>query len=186
MIRSCSSRISERRCSSPIGTLSSIRLPSALVLARRRAIVPLPRANRGTDRTLKTACDDPGPGVWVARIRRLACRRSDMSSAVDGPAGEAYVSTGELPGRDLVDRLVREGYDRYRANRDGEVSQAYPALASVPADLFGVCVAGTSGAMFAAGDADHEFTIMSVSKPFVFALVSGLIAPDDARERLGV
>jgi glutaminase len=40
--------------------------------------------------------------------------------------------------------------------------------------------------MFAAGDADHEFTIMSVSKPFVFAVVCELIGPDDARERLGV
>jgi glutaminase len=109
-----------------------------------------------------------------------------MSSLVDGPAGDAFVSTGQLPDRDLVERLVREAYDRFRSNRDGEVSQAYPALASVPADLFGVCVIGTSGATFAAGDADREFTIMSVSKPFVFALVCELIGPDGARERLGV
>jgi glutaminase len=109
-----------------------------------------------------------------------------MSSPVDGPAGNAFVSTGELPDRDLVERLVREAHQRFRANRDGEVSQAYPALATVPADLFGVCVCGTARAMFAAGDADHEFTIMSVSKPFVFALVCELIGPDDARERLGV
>ncbi|HEY1711968.1 MAG TPA: glutaminase A [Solirubrobacteraceae bacterium] len=109
-----------------------------------------------------------------------------MSSAVDGPAGDAFVSTGELPERPLVQSLVREAHDRYRANRDGENSQAYPALASVPADLFGVCVVGTSGATSAAGDADHEFTIMSVSKPFVFALVCQLVGPDTARERLGV
>ena len=109
-----------------------------------------------------------------------------MSSAVDGPAGDAFVSTGELPERALVQSLVREAHDRYRSNRDGENSQAYPALACVPADLFGVCVVGTSGAAVAAGDADHEFTIMSVSKPFVFALVCELIGPDTARERLGV
>jgi glutaminase len=109
-----------------------------------------------------------------------------VSTAVDGPAGDAFVSTGELPERALVESLVHDAHDRYRANRDGEISQAYPALASVPADLFGVCVVGTSGAMFAAGDAGYEFTIMSVSKPFVFALVCELIGPDDARERLGV
>jgi glutaminase len=40
--------------------------------------------------------------------------------------------------------------------------------------------------MFAAGDVDYEFTIMSVAKPFVFALVCELIGPADARERLGV
>jgi glutaminase len=47
-------------------------------------------------------------------------------------------------------------------------------------------VVGTSSATFAVGDADYEFTIMSVSKPFVFALVCELIGPDVARERLGV
>jgi glutaminase len=110
-----------------------------------------------------------------------------LSSPVDGPAGDAFVSTGELPDRELVERLVREAHERFRTNRDGEVSQAYPAPASAPADLFGVCgCGGTSGAMLAAGDAEHEFTIMSVSKPFVFALVCDLIGPDDAGERLGV
>ena len=53
----------------------------------------------------------------------------------------------------------------------------YPALARVPADLFGICVVGTSGRVYAAGDADHEFTIMSVSKPFVFALVCERLGP---------
>jgi glutaminase len=109
-----------------------------------------------------------------------------VPSAVDGPASDAFVSTGELPERDLVESLVREAHERYRANRDGEIARVYPALASVPVDLFGVCVAGTSGAMFASGDADHEFTITSVSKPFVFALVCELIGPDAAQERLGV
>jgi glutaminase len=109
-----------------------------------------------------------------------------VSSAVDGPGDDVFVSTGELPQRDLVESVVRETHDRFRVNRDGEVSQAYPALASVPSDLFGVCVAGTSGVMFATGDADHELTIMSVSKPFVFALVCELMGPEAARQRLGV
>ena len=109
-----------------------------------------------------------------------------MSSGVDSAAGDGFVSTGGLPDRDLVESLVGEAHDRYRANRDGEVSQAYPALTRVPAELFGVCVAGTAGVTFPAGDADYEFTIMSVSKPFVFALVCNVIGPDDARERLGV
>jgi glutaminase len=109
-----------------------------------------------------------------------------MSSHVDGHASDAFVSTGELPRRNVVDGLVREAYDRYRHTGDGEISQAYPALAAVPADLFGVSVVTADGTGFAAGDADHEFTIMSVSKPFVFALVCELLGPDEARERLGV
>jgi glutaminase len=109
-----------------------------------------------------------------------------LSNALGDPAGDAFVSTGELPERERIEGLVREAHDRYRGNGDGEVSQVYPALASAAADLFGVCVVTVSGAQFAAGDADREFTIMSVSKPFVFALVCGLIGAEGARERLGV
>ncbi len=56
-------------------------------------------------------------------------------------------------------------------NTDGAVSEVYPTLARAPADGFGLCVVGTNGAVHAAGDWDVPFTIMSVSKPFVFALV---------------
>ena len=66
------------------------------------------------------------------------------------------------------------------------MSQVYPALAAVPGDLFGICVVGIDGGVYAAGDAEHEFTIMSVSKPFVFALVCELIGAGGVRERLGV
>jgi glutaminase len=105
---------------------------------------------------------------------------------IDGEPGAAYVSTGHLPPAGDVQALVNEAYERFRSNAEGENSRVYPALAAVPEDAFGVCVVGTTGSMYAAGDADHEFTIMSVSKPFVFALVCELIGPDDARERLGV
>ena len=40
--------------------------------------------------------------------------------------------------------------------------------------------------MYAVGDTDDEFSIMSVSKPFVFALVCQHLGPSQARERLGV
>ena len=62
----------------------------------------------------------------------------------------------------------------------------YPALALVPRDLFGICVVGTGGRVFAVGDAEYEFSIMSVSKPFVFALVcQALGAEQAAREARG-
>ena len=77
-------------------------------------------------------------------------------------------------------------YDRYKHVEDGDNADYYPALASVPRDLFGICVAGTDGAVYAVGDADYPFTIMSVSKPFVFALVCQEIGPEEARAKLGV
>jgi glutaminase len=100
-------------------------------------------------------------------------------------AGAPFVSTGHLPTPEMVQALVAEAHALFKPNTEGENSQVYPALARAASDLFGVCVAGTSGKIYAAGEADHEFSIMSVSKPFVFALVCQEIGPDQARERLG-
>jgi glutaminase len=96
-----------------------------------------------------------------------------------------YISTGHLPSPDRVEALVAEAHARFKSNQDGENSQVYPALARVSADLFGICVAGTSGKVYGAGETEHEFSIMSVSKPFVFALVCQEIGPDEARKNLG-
>jgi glutaminase len=97
----------------------------------------------------------------------------------------AYVSTGHLPTPEVVTALVSEAHQRFKSNTEGENSNVYPALARVPSDLFGICVVGTTGNSFAIGDTDHEFSIMSVSKPFVFALVCNEIGPEKAREMLG-
>jgi glutaminase len=97
-----------------------------------------------------------------------------------------YVSTGCLPPPDRVTTLVAEAYNRFKSNAEGKNSTVYPALARVPSNLFGVCVAGTSGNVYAVGDAECEFTIMSVSKPFVFALVCQELGVEDVRQKIGV
>jgi glutaminase len=99
---------------------------------------------------------------------------------------DRYVSTGGLPGVLTVDRLVRTAYDSFRGITDGEVSKVYPALARVDPDALGVCVAATDGRCFEAGDARRPFTIMSVAKPFVFALVAQAIGVDAVRKLVGV
>lgn len=103
-----------------------------------------------------------------------------------GPVDCPYVSTGHLPPPDLVRALVRDSHARFVSNTDGRNSDVYPALAAVPDGLFGVCIAGIGGDLYAAGDSDHEFSIMSVSKPFVFALVCQFMGTGEARARLGV
>ncbi len=97
-----------------------------------------------------------------------------------------YVSTGHLPAPDTVQALVTEAWERFRSNDDGANSTVYPALARVPRDLFGVCIVGTSGRVYPAGDVEHPFTIMSVSKPFVFALVCEALGIEQVRQKVGV
>lgn len=108
----------------------------------------------------------------------------------DGPSGPSedpfYVSTGHLPPAARVDALLARAHQLFAADESGTNSNVYPALARVPRELFGICVVGTDGSVHAAGDADHPFSIMSVSKPFVFALICQMIGPDAAREKLGV
>ena len=65
-------------------------------------------------------------------------------------------------------------------------STVYPAVQGVDPDLFGIAVVGTSGLTFTAGDATTEFTIMSVAKPFVFALVCDELGLDEVRDLVGV
>ena len=97
----------------------------------------------------------------------------------------SYVSTGHLPSSHQIEELVTEAYHRFKSNTEGTNSHVYPALERTPSDLFGICIASTGGNTYSAGDADYEFTIMSVSKPFVFALVCQLIGPQAARDKLG-
>ena len=104
----------------------------------------------------------------------------------DQKVGRAYVSTGHLPSPRQVQAAVDEAYRLYRAEASGTTSQTYPALARVPGHLFGICVAGVGGSMYRAGDSGHEFTIMSVAKPFVFALVCETLGAERARQQLGV
>ncbi len=104
------------------------------------------------------------------------------------PAGRAepFVSTGALPSVELVQELVSEAYERFRGNVNGALSDVYPALARASRDAFGIAVVSADGRAFAVGDAEVEFAIMSVAKPFVFALVSDVIGVNEARDRLGV
>lgn len=108
------------------------------------------------------------------------------ASPPDRDWNEVYVSTGHLPEDERVRALVGAAYQSFKSNTDGQNSGVYPALARMPSDLFGIALVGTSGNLYAVGDADHPFTIMSVSKPFAFALVCQLLGPEEARRKLGV
>ncbi|MEZ5861716.1 MAG: glutaminase, partial [Geminicoccaceae bacterium] len=105
---------------------------------------------------------------------------------VDETTAAEAVSTGHLPDAKLVGRLLNEAYERYRTLDEGDVANYIPALARVPRELFGLCIVGVNGGVFPVGDAGHAFSIQSISKPFVFALVSEAIGCEPAREKIGV
>ena len=110
-----------------------------------------------------------------------------MTGAVnDHEESASWVSTGHLPTPDEVRALLDDAYQRYRSVTDGRVADYIPALGAVSPDLFGVAVVGAHGNAYCVGDATHPFTVQSISKAFVFALVLDAIGADEARNRLGV
>ena len=79
-----------------------------------------------------------------------------------------------------------DAHERFASIEDGRPSQTYPALAHASPELFGICVVGARGGVYGVGDDEVEFTIMSVAKPFVFALICTALGPDDVRRRIGL
>jgi glutaminase len=104
----------------------------------------------------------------------------------DAPETPSTVSTGVLPAASIVQSSVREAFERYRSFDEGTVATFIPALARVRRESFGVCVVGTDGATYSAGDRQHAFTLQSVAKPFVFALVCQALGGRQARDSIGV
>lgn len=108
----------------------------------------------------------------------------------DHPAEDSperrYVSTGSLPDDRLVDVLVRQAHARFRDVSDGALSGVYPVLAGADPSRFGIALTGTDGVVHEVGDTGLAFTLMSVSKPFVFALVCEALGTAEVRRLVGV
>jgi glutaminase len=102
------------------------------------------------------------------------------------PDDERRVSTGTLPrDRDVRDVLAA-GFERFGTVADGAVADYIPALAAADPAWFAACVASTDGRSFDIGDTDVSFSIQSISKPFVFALVCDAVGAESVRRTLGV
>lgn len=97
-----------------------------------------------------------------------------------------HISTGTLPRRERVQALVDGAHQRFLPVTDGSNSAVYPALERADPSKFGVCVVGANGNVFEAGDTQTQFTIMSVIKPFVFAIVCEKIGAGEAQRLIGV
>ena len=100
--------------------------------------------------------------------------------------GSLWVSTGHLPTEEVVRLLVNEAHRRFSPVREGEVADYIPALSVANPNHFGICVAATGGQLFEAGETLEPFSIQSLSKPFLFALICEAIGENAAREKLGV
>ncbi|WP_431278570.1 glutaminase A [Leifsonia poae] len=110
------------------------------------------------------------------------------SLAGDGPApaSREAISTGSLPGPERVKQALGDAYRRYRDLDEGKVADYIPSLARVDPSLFGLSVCSVEGLTASVGDVTHEFSIQSISKVFVFALVCQELGHLAVSRRVGV
>ncbi len=89
----------------------------------------------------------------------------------------------------LAERLqpcLEEAHRRAAEHRDGEVASYIPELAKVDPELFAVAACTTGGKIAGAGDQDHELTLQSLSKPFVYGWALERFGVEAVHARVGV
>ena len=99
---------------------------------------------------------------------------------------QRFVSAGRLPRAEQVDEALAEASDRYRHDPSGSLSAVYPALAEADPGLFGMAVVTVKGEVHESGDARVPFTVLSVAKSFVLALVREKVGLSRVRQLVGV
>jgi|GEM_PF-1805596 len=112
--------------------------------------------------------------------------RSARDSDGETDSSAPYVSTGHLPRDERVRDAVTACHRDLAAVGNGSVSDVYPALAQADPSLFGIAMIGVDGHEFTAGDVDVPFALMSVAKPFVFALACARLGVDAVVDQVGV
>ncbi len=85
-----------------------------------------------------------------------------------------------------VQEFLQQVHEEFAAVKEGNVATYIPELAKADPDWFGISIVTANGSVYEVGDTRQEFTIQSISKPFVY----GLALEDNGREatleRVGV
>jgi len=81
---------------------------------------------------------------------------------------------------------LHELREEFSSLDQGEIADYIPELAKANGDWFGICIATTEGNIYEVGDSRQEFTIQSISKPFVYGLALEDNGRKDILEKIGV
>lgn len=87
---------------------------------------------------------------------------------------------------ETFEEYLAQTLDAERDDASGAVFAVPHALACADPDLFSVAVCAMDGDVYSAGDDEHEFTIQSVAKAFVYALALDEHGLDTVLERVDV
>ena len=81
---------------------------------------------------------------------------------------------------------LREIHAKYQENFCGKVATYIPELAKADPSLFGIALVTADGQVYEVGNANHLFTMQSISKPFVYGLALEDHGVDYVLSKVGV
>lgn len=87
---------------------------------------------------------------------------------------------------DLVQRYLDQLVAEYAVVDDGELADYIPELTRVDPTGFGLTLSSSDGFLYESGDAQKQFTVQSISKPFTYALALDLAGQDVVDAKIGV
>jgi glutaminase len=99
--------------------------------------------------------------------------------------GQAGKASQEFKSEDLQ-RLVNEAHARYKGDDSGKNADYIPYLATVPSQLYGVCIVTADGRVFTAGDVNYSFSIQSCSKVFTLCQALQESGDEEVFKKIGV
>ncbi len=85
-----------------------------------------------------------------------------------------------IPAR--LERMLEE----VRPNTDGEVANYIQQLREADPEKLAIAMCTVDGNRYSAGDDEHEFSIQSISKPFVYGMALEQLGPDEVASVVGV
>src|SRR5690606_37076368 len=148
----------------------------------------VPRADRGAlRRALRLAAARRAPGLDPAARRCADRRRRRRGEAGRGRSGAGRGGGCHAGGmRSPIPDYLADVVDRCRSDHSGRLADYIPPLAEVEPDVTALALSTVDGTVYAVGDAGLEFTIQSISKPFVYALALAEHGIDAVLGRVGV
>jgi glutaminase len=105
---------------------------------------------------------------------------------------EVSISESSLPDArllvtNIVDKLLSELYKEFRSKeRQGELANYIPELSKVNPDNFGIVLTTADGHQYSYGDTDIDFTIQSISKPFIYGMAIQEYGVEKVLEKISV
>src|SRR5262245_57351824 len=85
-----------------------------------------------------------------------------------------------------LESILSDIHARHLENTEGHLADYIPELAAVDPNRFGLAIATKAGELYRVGDAEHPFTIQSISKAFVYCIALELAGKDTVLESVGV